>query len=312
MNRVSKILQTKYPLIQAPMSWLTDAKIVAAVSNSGGMGVLGPNAGRSEIIHGPKNISESMRKEIIKVKQLTSNSFGININTPDPRELLSENKYVSELLKVAFEEEVKFFVVVGSVHKELFDLIKKNNGVIIFRPLTPTIEQFKLAEKYGASIVVATGYDEGGVLPEHSFGTFTVIPNTVDEVSIPVMGAGGINDKRGVNAAFDLGAEGIYIGSRFLVTKESPMNLKAKQMIIESDSSDLISVSKTQRSIKTKKALQLANSKFDVAMNLRPAMRLGEIDQGIITVNTGLATIKQLLSVKKLIKNLMEDFEDVS
>ena len=154
--------------------------------------------------------------------------------------------------------------------------------------------------------MIVTGRDEGGVLPNNDRGTFTTIPAMVDAVSIPVLGAGGINDSRGVRAAFALGAEGVYLGSRFLATKESPVAEEIKSMLISNNYEDMIAVSKTQRSLKTKRAIELSTSSFDPAMNLLPAMKLGKVDQGIITVNTGVDLIRDIPSVNDLVSRLMK------
>lgn len=304
MNRVTKILGTKYPLVQAPMSWLTDAKLVNAVGNAGGLGILGPNAGRSKVVHGPEQIAQSMREEVKKIDSKIP--FGINIIAPSPSQIVSNEPYSNEMLKMAFEEKVRFFAIVGDPHEELFQIIKQHNGIILFRPLTPSVEKMKLAEQYGADILIATGRDEGGVLPNSDQGTFTVIPTMVDAVSIPVLGAGGINDSRGVKAAFALGAEGVYLGSRFLATKESPVDERVKSMLISNNYEDMVEISKTQRSLKTKRAVELSESDFDPAMNLLPAMKLGNVDQGIITVNTGVDSIKDIPNVNDLISRLMK------
>ncbi|QMU07647.1 nitronate monooxygenase [Levilactobacillus suantsaii] len=318
MNPITKILQTTYPLIQAPMSWLTNAKFVAAVSDAGGLGVLGPNAGQQTNARDPHEVAERMRAEIKQVQNLTSKSFGLNILTPNDGKSLADTTYTREILKVAFAEGVKYFVVVGTAHQELFQLIKAHQGIIIFRPLTPTVAQMQLGERYGADIAVATGSDEGGVLPKQDFGTFTVVPTMVDAVNIPVLAAGGINDRRGVKAALALGARGVYIGSRFLMTTESPMSPVAKKMVATATHHNLFRVSPTQRSLDTRPAkkyaqVQLATPKdndldHQISVNggVRPGMLQGDFQTGIVSVNTGVDTLKKVLPVKTLIQSLME------
>lgn len=317
MNNVTKTLNIKYPIIQAPMSWMTNARLVASVSNAGGLGILGPNAGQTEVTSDPKETASRMRDEIHKTKALTNKPFGLNILTPRPNESLSESTFTNELLQMAFDEGIQYFAVVGTAHKEVFEQIKQHNGKIIFRPLTPTVEQMKLGESYGADIAVATGSDEGGILPNQEFGTFTIVPSMVDAVNIPVLAAGGINDNRSVKAAFSLGAQGVYVGSRFLMTEESPLNSKAKDLILKSDSHDVIRVSPTQRAIELGKALEysseLAKDPFnneldrEISKNggLRPGMLMGDFKNGIVSVNTGIGSITTIPSVTNLIEQLM-------
>lgn len=317
-SNATTILQTKYPLIQAPMSWMTDAKLVAAVSEAGGLGVLGLNAGQHDVTASPEETAERMRRQIQLVKSRTKKPFGINIVAPKPGQALKDAIFTDALLKMAYEENLSHFVVVGDAHEELFHEIKSHNGILIFRPSTPTIEQAHLAENFGADILVATGSDEGGELPEQEAGTFTIVPVIVDAVKIPVLAAGGINDRRGVKAAFALGADGVYIGTRFLVTDESPMAEEVKKYVLHSSFDDLVRVSAIRRSLKTAAALRYAemyqmNPAEDTEAlirrhgGMRPGMLEANFNQGIISVNIGLNMINEQTSVAKLIESLMND-----
>lgn len=313
-KQLSDILLTKYPLIQAPMSWVTDARLVAAVSEAGGLGVLGPSAGQNTVAASAEETIERMRAEIRKTRSLTSKPFGLNV-------LLMNNgpldEFTASWINMALEEGVRHFVSVGYVVEEAFRLMKQGNAIIIHRPLTPTVENMREAESLGADILVATGYDEGGYIPERALGTFTVVPTMVDAVSIPVMATGGINDKRGVKAAFALGAAGVFIGTRFIVTQESPAAEIVKNKIVSSGYDDMLFVSRMQRSIRTKTANKLEtmlnNKDLDINLDqeisrlggLRPGMLEGNMDEGIISVNTGIDIIKNIPTVRELISELM-------
>ena len=308
-EKVIKILGTKYPLIQAPMNWLTNAELVAAVSNSGGLGILGPNAGQREA-YSPEVTYQKFREEIQKTKSITDKNFGINI-------LLPINPFSEALLNAAIDEGVRYFATVGDVDSIVFKKIKENNGVIIHRPLNPNSENMREAESLGVDLLVATGYDEGGVIPSQQIGTFSIVPAMVDSVSIPVLAAGGINDKRGVKAAFALGASGVYIGTRFLLTKESPMSNKVKEQILKSKNQDVLLVAKQQRSLNTKIAVMLESKYEDLATSnenmeiirenggIRSGMLEGDLENGIISLNTSIEIIKNIPSVKDLIEELM-------
>ena len=308
-EKVIKILGTKYPLIQAPMNWLTNAELVAAVSNSGGLGILGPNAGQREA-YSPEVTYQKFREEIQKTKSITDKNFGINV-------LLPINPFSEALLNAAIDEGVKYFATVGDADSIIFKKIKENNGVIIHRPLNPNSENMREAESLGVDLLVATGYDEGGVIPSQQIGTFSIVPAMVDSVSIPVLAAGGINDKRGVKAAFALGASGVYIGTRFLLTKESPMSNKVKEQILKSKNQDMLLVAKQQRSLNTKIAVMLESKYEDLVTSnenieiirenggIRSGMLEGDLENGIISLNTSIEIIKNLPSVKDLIEELM-------
>ncbi|MCL5459504.1 nitronate monooxygenase [Loigolactobacillus coryniformis] len=306
-NAVTAILGIKYPLVQAPMAWVTDAKLVAAVSKAGGLGVLGTHAGQTVENAAPDFLATQLQQQIQAVQAETVAPFAVNIEAPRPEERVADHPVTAALLPVAFAAEVPVFAIVGTPHAELFDLIKAHGGKIIFRPMTPDVAQMQLAEKLGADILVATGSDEGGLLPEQDYGTFTVVPAMVDAVSIPVLAAGGINDRRGVQAAYALGAAGVYVGTRFLATKEAPMAVTAKDRLIASTYQDLVAVSPVQRSIATVAAKALVHNDHPLpnAYSLLPAMRLGAVEDGVITVNTGIDVIRDIPSVADLIQRLM-------
>lgn len=315
-NRICSILEIKYPIVQAAMNWITDAKMVAAVSNAGGMGVLGPNAGPK--FEGSKRITteERHRNEFRKIKSLTNKPFALNIILPEE----GMEKYSETIINVAFEEGVKIFLTVGQINKQLFKQIKEHGGILIHRELTPTPEAAKIAENEGADIIIATGYDEGGWLPQNKIGTFSIVPTIVDAVHIPVMATGGINDIRGVRAAFALGAEGVYVGTRFIVSDECPASDTVKQDIIRSKAKDLVFVSSTQRSTPHKFAQELENmykngmpseeleEKINQIDGLRPGMLEGKLDDGIVSVNTAIDLINEVKSSESIIKELMADF----
>lgn len=319
-SRIARILGTRYPLIQAPMSWVTDARLVATVSEAGGLGVFGPGAGYDEPATSPEDDGERIRSQIREARKLTRNPFGLNILLMGSREN-PLGEFSAAWLKVAFEEGVRHFVTVGHASADVFDEIKKHDGIIIHRPLTPSVENMREAEACGADILVATGYDEGGYIPEQAWGTFSVVPTMVDAVSVPVLAAGGINDRRGVLAAFALGAEGVFIGTRFIATQESPAAQLTKDAIVSSGYKNIVFASALQRSIRTRTADRLAEMLKDptVDINLdaeisrlggcRPAMLQGKIDEGIISVNTGIDVIRDIPSVSHLIQELMEPVE---
>ena len=124
--------------------------------------------------------------------------------------------YARKQIDIATRHGVNIFAVVGDPNPQLFAAIKQAGGIIVFRQLTPTVAGAKQAAQWGADVLVATGIDEGGWIPDNGIGTFSIVPMLADAVSIPVMAAGGINDIRTVRAAFSLGAQGVYIGTRVI------------------------------------------------------------------------------------------------
>ncbi|MED4796773.1 NAD(P)H-dependent flavin oxidoreductase [Priestia megaterium] len=316
-NRICEILDIKKPIMQGPMSWITNAEFVAAVSNAGGIGFLGPNAGQVDVTRSPEVTAERMRTEIQKTKALTDKPFGSTLIVGD------DLTYTWPILEVVIEEKVPVVLVNGILDEKIFKPLKKNNIKIVFRPLTPTIENAKAAEEFGVDIYVATGFDEGGTVPERVIGTFTIIPMIVDAVTIPIVAAGGIGDVRGVRAALALGAEGIFAGSVFIPTKENPAAENVKQMIVDATAEDLQmfrTLPAYYRSLPTKLSNKLVEmdengaSREDIAKAMGGAggLRIGMLEgnkvDGYITVGTGITPIKEIRTVKAVIDDLMQDF----
>jgi len=316
-NRISEILNIEKPIIQGPMSWITNAEFVAAVSNAGGLGVLGPNAGQVDITRSPEITAERMRTEIRKTKALTNKPFGISLIVN------GDLTYTWPILEIVIEEKVPVVHVGGIWDERIFNRLKENNIKIIYRPLTPTIEDAKAAEELGIDVYVATGFDEGGTVPERVIGTFSIIPMIVDAINIPVMAAGGIGDVRGVRAAFALGAEGIFVGSVLIPTKENPTAENVKQMIVDATAEDLLlfrTLPAYYRSLPTTLANELVEmdkqgaSREETAQKMggTSGMRIGMLEgntvEGYISVGTGITPIKEIKTVKEVIDSLMQDF----
>jgi enoyl-[acyl-carrier protein] reductase II len=320
-DRVSEIFGIKYPIIQGPMAWLTDAKMVAAISNAGGMGTLGPNAGQTTITADVKETGERLRKEIRKVRELTDKPFAVNyLYFPAG---IPGKEYSEIVLKVSHEEKVDTIVAVGDLDMACVGTLKRMGFKVVARPSTPTVENARLVESAGADVIVATGFDEGGGMPGRIVGTMAIIPEIVDTVSIPVIGAGGIVDKRTAKAVSVLGAEGVYVGTRFIVTEECPAHPLCKQAIINAKSEDLITfitMPTYLRSTPTKIALQAkkmeeggaTREKIAKTINMS-SIKLGmldyDLDHGVVAVSNGVGQIKSIKSAKEIVDELASGFD---
>ncbi len=305
------------------MFWLTDAKLVAAVSEAGGLGVLGPHAGQNSLPKDDEERAERMRQEIKKVKELTSKPFGINIfhsgQNPD--------KQLELMLKVVYEEKVPVGIVAHDGPEPAEDIIKelKSHGVtVVYRQITITPDIAKKAEKAGADIIVATGMDEGGTLPNHNIGTFSIVPLIVDSVKIPVMAAGGITDKRTFNAALALGAEGVFCGSLFLSSTEARAPKNVKDLIVKTNATDIdffrttpyyyrsIPTPLSQKLVQMDKELktreEIANAMHPMR-NMKFGMLDGQVDVGYISVGLGVSMIHSIRPCKEIIDDMTQDFK---
>ena len=322
-NRVCQILKIEKPLIQGPLFWLTDAKLVAAVSEAGGLGVLGPHAGQDSLPKDDAERAERMRKEIQKVKELTSKPFGINIfhseQNPDIQLQL--------MLKVVYEEKVPVAIVVHmgpDAAEDIITELKAHGVTVVFRHISITPDLARKAEKAGADIIVATGMDEGGTLPNHNIGTFSIVPLIVDSVKIPVMAAGGITDRRTFNAAFALGAEGVFCGTLFLASKEARTSQNVKEMMLKANATDIDffrTIPYYYRSIPTplsQKLVKMDNelkTREEIANEMHPMRNMkfgmldGKVDVGYISVGLGVSMIHSIRSCKEIIDDITQDFK---
>jgi enoyl-[acyl-carrier protein] reductase II len=320
-NRICQILGIEKPVIQGPLSWLTDARLVAAVSNAGGLGVLGPNAGLTAetAVSTPEETAEKMREEIRKTKMLTEKPFGVNL-IPTPE----NDVWTPPVMQVIKEEGVKVVVYTGygegAVIPALFDELKSAGVSIIYRDINPTPENTRLAEAAGADIIVATGFDEGGTLPGKALGTFSIVPLIADAVqNVPVLAAGGITDRRTARAAHALGASGVFAGSIFISTEESRVPQSVKDKIIDSNGLDMLlfrTLPDYYRSLPGKLAEKLvqmdkagaSNEELGKTMGglrgLRIGMLEGNTDEGYISLGTGIGSIRDVKSVAEMVDEL--------
>ncbi len=215
---IEKLLNIKYPIIQGGMAWISDSSLASAVSEAGGLGVIAAGGAPGEII----------RQEIIKTKQITNKPFAVNVM------LLSE--FADEVAKIVIEEKVPIVITgAGSPEKYLEGWHQNNIKVI---PVVPSVLLATRMEKLGVDAVIVEGMEAGGHIGELT--TMSLLPQVVDAVNIPVIAAGGIADGRGFAAVAMLGADGVQIGTRFLVANECTVHEKYKDQVIKARDTDTI------------------------------------------------------------------------
>ncbi len=237
-NRVGELAGIRYPLIQAPMNWVSGAELAAAVSNAGGLGTLGPNAGADAIIEDVEETGERLRKQIRKVRRLTGKPFAVNI----PIALGEGMKYSKKCVAVAIEETVP--VVITSVGApDVYTKVLHDAGIKVFHAVS-TPRHAKKAEDIGVDAVVCEGYEAGGHKGFTELTTLVLTPMVADAVKIPVIAGGGIGDARAVLAALALGADAVYMGTRFMATKESESHQNVKDAIVRAKDACTVSVPK--------------------------------------------------------------------
>jgi len=238
-NRICSLLGIRYPIIQAPMNWVSGAALTAAVSAAGGMGTLGPNAGAEKINPDVEATGELARQQIHKVRSLTDKPFAVNVTVGFGEDM----KYSKKIVDVLREEKVPVAIVSVGRPDVYTDTLKKAGIKVLHAISTPRHAQ--KAQEVGVDAVICEGFEAGGHKGFTELTTFVLTPMVADAVDIPVVAGGGIGDGRGVLAALALGADGIYMGSRFMATRESESHDNVKQVLVRAQDACTASVPKT-------------------------------------------------------------------
>lgn len=297
MNRITEMLGIKYPIIQGAMQDVAKARLVAAVSNAGGLGVLASG----------QDTPEQVREEIRKVKELTDKPFAVN--------LMFLNKKVPEIVDVVIEEGVKI-VTTGAGTPKLYMPKLKEAGIKVM-PVIPNVKIAKKMEELGVDAVIAEGMESGGHIG--TMTSQTLWPQVVDAVKIPVIAAGGIADNRGVKAAMAMGAEGVQCGTIFSISKESPVGDNWKKVIIESKDTSIgvigTKMGVASRTVVNKKAKELYGLedkmtdklKFNQLLDeaYRKAVYQDDVEDGIIFAGSVAGMIHESKSAAEIISDLM-------
>ncbi|MCB9258553.1 MAG: nitronate monooxygenase [Ignavibacteriales bacterium] len=304
MNRIIEILQIKYPIIQGGMVWVSGWKLASAVSNNGGLGLIGSGSMKPELL----------REHIQKCKSATFNSYGVNLP------LLRDD--AEDLAKVIIEENVKIVFTSAGHPGKFIDQFKKNNIRVVH--VVPNIKFALKAESVGCDAVVGEGVEAGGHNGIDELTTFSLIPQLVDNLKIPVIAAGGISDGRGILAALSLGAEGVQIGTRFAVTQESSAHENYKQAVVNANDKDTHLILKNlgmARVIKNKFSTEISImenncSDLETQKELLGKKREmkgifeGNIEEGMIEASQSSGLIKDIPYVEMLMKALINQYNE--
>ncbi len=314
MNRVCEILGITKPVVQAPMTWITNPELVAAVSNAGGLGVLGFNAGFETGKATPEETAEEMRKIIRKTKELTDKPFGMNVMTT----AFDGAGFSKATIQVCKEEGVQVLVAIGALDADQVKEWKDAGFKVVYRDMYPTVASAKAAEAAGVDILVATGCDEGGGMPVEATGTIVKTALIADAVSIPVLAAGGIVNEAMARASACVGAEGAYAGTRFIMSKECRAAQATKDDILSTGADDLIVLTEGDGYLKWRctphkvaKEAVAENAKG----NLKPSigsfyagMLRGGVDVGINTVSSAASLIKSIDPCEEIVNELARGY----
>lgn len=294
-TRITELLQIEYPIIQGGMAWVAEHRLAAAVSNAGGLGIIGAASAPPEVV----------REEIRKCKELTDRPFGVNIMLLNPN--------ADEVAGIVVEEGVRVVTTGAGNPAKYMDLWKRADVKVL--PVVASVAMAKMMERAGADGVVAEGMESGGHIGQTT--TMALVPQVVDAVSVPVVAAGGIADGRGLAAAFMLGAEAVQMGTRFVAAKESIVHENYKHQIIKAKDIDSVitgtSTGHPVRSLRnrmTREYLQLEKENADF-MELEK-LTLGSLRKAVIdgdTVNGTLMAgqIAGLIREEKSCADIIQD-----
>lgn len=298
-TEITELLGIQYPIIQGGMAWVAEYHLAAAVSEAGGLGIIGAAAAPAEWV----------RNQIREVKRRTEKPFGVNIMLMSP--------YADEVARIVVEEDVKV-VTTGAGSPEKYMKLWKEAGIRVI-PVVASVALAKRMERCGADALVAEGTEAGGHIGENT--TMVLVPQIADAVKIPVIAAGGIADGRGAAAAFMLGAKGIQIGTRFVVTEESQVHEKYKEAILKAKDIDSKVTGRSTghpvrglRNQMTKEYLKreaegasLEELELLAAGGLRRAVVEGDVTTGSVMAGQSAAMIREQLSCYEVIERILQE-----
>ena len=295
MNRVTKHLGTKYPIIQAPMGWIARSKLASAVSNAGGLGVIETSSGEVE----------ACKEEIKKMAELTDKPFGVNL----PILFLKDDSIVNFVAECG----VKFVTTsAGSPAKYIHTL--KSAGLTVYHAVPSLAGALKAADA-GVDGLVVEGTEGGGFKSPEEVGLFVLIQAIRRKIDLPIIAAGGIADGQGMAAAFAVGAEGIQMGTRFVSSEESPVHDNWKNAILEGTESDTYVLNKTGspclRAIKTeytKEIFEKGSMDMSVFGGVQDLYFGGNLNAAPALTGQSMGLIDEIKPVRTIIDETVKEF----
>jgi len=304
-NRISSLFDIKYPIIQAGMVWVSGYKLAAAVSNAGGLGLIGAGSMYPAVL----------REHIQKCKKATKKPFGVNIPLFYPD--------LKEIIDIITEEGVKI-VFTSAGNPKLYTSFLKGHGITVVHVVSSVKFALK-SQEAGVDAIVAEGFEAGGHNGREETTTFTLIPMVKEKIDIPLIAAGGIASGRGMLAAMALGAEGVQIGSRFVASAESSAHLNFKQEVINTQDGD------THLTLKELTPVRLIKNQFYNEVQAlyqqqadrgqlesllgrgraKKGMFEGDLDEGELEIGQIAGLIHQIKPAAQIIQDILNEYEIV-
>ena len=303
MNKITSLLGIQYPIIQAGMVWCSGWRLASAASNNGALGVLGAGSMYPDVL----------REHIQKCKNATQNPFAVNIPLFYPQ--------IEELFEILFEEGVKVVITSGG-DPALYTQKMKKLGITVLHVIANT-KFAKKAEDAGVDAVIAEGFEAGGHNGRDETTTMCLVPSIVQHVSIPVVAAGGIASGETMLAAMSLGADGVQIGSRFAISKESSAHELFKSYVVNSKDGDTVLTLKELAPVRMLKndfykqvvaLYQKGTSKEELSKllgrgRIKKGIFEGDVQEGNLEIGQISAIIHSVESVEDIIQKIIADYE---
>lgn len=303
MNRITQLFNIKYPIIQGGMIWNSGYKLASAVSNSGGLGLIGAGSMYPEVL----------REHIQKCKKATNKPFGVNIPMLYPN--------LDAIINIVVDEGVKI-VFTSAGNPKTWTSFLKEKGITVVHVVSSSVFALK-AQEAGVDAIVAEGFEAGGHNGRDETTTLTLIPMVKEKIQIPIIAAGGIATGRGMLATMILGADGVQVGSRFAASLESSSHNNFKETIVKVKEGD------TQLTLKELAPVRLVKNKFyqDVQelyekcpskedliellgrARAKKGMFEGDLDEGELEIGQIAGLIHEILPVEEIIQQMMAEFE---
>jgi enoyl-[acyl-carrier protein] reductase II len=310
-TRICELLNIEYPILQGGMLWLATAELAAAVSNTGAFGVISPLAGMQR--HGDP--PENLKKQVEKTRELTKKSFGVNIPLDLP--------YSGILVDVVLAEKVEI-VVTAAGNPTHYTGVLRQAGIKVLH-VVGSVKQAQLAESSKVDAVIAAGIEGGGHVGFAQLPLFSLVPQVVDALSIPVVAAGGIVDGRGMAAALALGAEAVQLGTRFVAVEENIAHPNYKRAILEAKDTDTVITcrkllpTRTLRTEFSRKLLELEESgasgdeirEFLGYSRARRGQLEGDLSEGEAYCGASAGLIREISPSAQVVRILVEDCQRV-
>ena len=312
-TRITELFGTKYPFIGGTMMYVTDSKFVSKISEAGGLGIL-PSAWY--------NSKESFRDAIKEIKDATDKPFGVNINLFPMMQPIDNNEYID----VIIEEGVK--VVETSGHRAPDDIVVrlKPEGIKLTHKCVG-VRYARKVESVGVDAVTVVGFENGGATGMLDITTLCLVPAVVNAVKIPVVGGGGISTGKAILSLLALGAEGVIMGTRLLLTEECPIHDNLKKTLMEAKETDTVLVLRpygnTHRCLvtdvtKKMQELEKENAPFEKVYPLiegsknQKLIQEGDLSAGFLSCGQGIGQVDKILPVKELFDQLAEEVSTAS